>query len=132
MKIFLINQIINIFLNNDIIFRQDDVAAIDVNMGCPKEFSIKGGMGVALLGKPEKAKAILSTLVQGLKIPVSCKIRILSTTEDTVNLVKEFAGTGISAIGIHGRTRDERPQHKVHPDVIRAVAREVSIAVIAK
>lgn len=101
-------------------------------MGCPKEFSIKGGMGVALLAKPEKARVILKTLVDGLKIPVSCKIRILSTTQETIDLVKSFEATGISAIGIHGRTRDERPQHKVHPDVIKAVAEEISIPVIAK
>lgn len=30
-----------------------DVAAVDINMGCPKSFSISGGMGAALLSKPE-------------------------------------------------------------------------------
>jgi len=30
---------------------ENDVAAIDLNMGCPKEFSIQGGMGAALLKK---------------------------------------------------------------------------------
>lgn len=44
-------------------------------MGCPKEFSIKGGMGAALLAKPEKARGILKTLVENLRIPVTCKIR---------------------------------------------------------
>lgn len=34
------------------------MAAVDVNMGCPKEFSVKGGMGAALLGKPDKAKEV--------------------------------------------------------------------------
>ena len=34
--------------------REGFVAGIDVNMGCPKEFSIKGGMGAALLTQPEK------------------------------------------------------------------------------
>lgn len=34
-------------------FRSKDVAAIDINMGCPKSFSISGGMGAALLSKPE-------------------------------------------------------------------------------
>ena len=32
--------------------RSNDVAAIDVNMGCPKSFSVSGGMGAALLSKP--------------------------------------------------------------------------------
>lgn len=109
---------------------QDDVMGIDINMGCPKEFSVKGGMGVALLYDPEKAKAILRRLVEGLHIPVTCKIRILETVEATVALVKEFEAIGISAIGIHGRTKVERPQHAVHMDVIRQVAESVDIPVI--
>lgn len=60
---------------------ENDVAGIDINMGCPKEFSLKGGMGAALLTNPEKAKAILSTLVQNLKIPVTCKIRVFESIE---------------------------------------------------
>lgn len=54
---------------------ENDVAAIDINMGCPKEFSIKGGMGAALLADPDRAKDILKTLVDNVKIPVTCKIR---------------------------------------------------------
>lgn len=34
-------------------FRCKDVAAVDINMGCPKSFSISGGMGAALLAKPD-------------------------------------------------------------------------------
>uniref|UniRef100_F1L5T2 tRNA-dihydrouridine synthase 2-like protein n=1 Tax=Ascaris suum TaxID=6253 RepID=F1L5T2_ASCSU len=34
----------------------DDIAAIDVNMGCPKLFSLTGGMGAALLTQPDKIK----------------------------------------------------------------------------
>ncbi|TSM52249.1 E3 ubiquitin-protein ligase AMFR [Bagarius yarrelli] len=58
---------------------ENDVAAIDVNMGCPKEYSTKGGMGSALLSDPDKIEAILTTLVRGISKPVTCKIRILPT-----------------------------------------------------
>lgn len=34
-------------------FRCKDVAAVDINMGCPKSFSVSGGMGAALLSKPD-------------------------------------------------------------------------------
>lgn len=94
---------------------ENDVAGIDVNMGCPKEFSVKGGMGAALAANIENAKKILTTLVNSLSIPVTCKIRIRKTTEETIEHVKELASTGIKAIAIHGRTREERPQHKPHP-----------------
>lgn len=101
-------------------------------MGCPKEFSITGGMGVALLAKPEKACHILKTLVTNVTIPVSCKIRILNTGEDTLCLVQQLISTGIKAIAIHGRTRDERPQHAVHTDIIKYVAERIPIPAIAK
>merc|ERR1712020_422517 len=60
-----------------------DVSGLDVNMGCPKSFSLKGGMGAALLSQPEKIKDILTSLVKavGLRIPVTCKIRIFNDTE---------------------------------------------------
>ncbi|KAH9628787.1 hypothetical protein HF086_004947 [Spodoptera exigua] len=110
---------------------EKDVAAIDINMGCPKEFSIKGGMGVALLAQPEKAYNILKTLVDNLSISVTCKIRILQTPEETLEVVEKLVSSGIKAIGIHGRTRDERPQHAVHTDVIKYVAERISVPVIA-
>ncbi|XP_017109267.1 tRNA-dihydrouridine(20) synthase [NAD(P)+]-like [Drosophila bipectinata] len=110
---------------------QRDISGLDINMGCPKEFSIKGGMGAALLSEPDKAAVILRTLCSNLDIPVTCKIRILPDVDDTIRLVQKLADTGIAAIGIHARTRDERPQHKPHPDVLRAVAQAVSIPIIA-
>lgn len=36
-----------------------DVAAVDVNMGCPKRFSLQGAMGAALLKRPEIAADIV-------------------------------------------------------------------------
>ena len=94
---------------------QGDIAALDVNMGCPKDFSIKGGMGVALLYDLERAKGILKTLVDNLNIPVTCKIRIMPELEDTIRTVQELESTGIAAIAVHGRTKIERPRHPVHP-----------------
>ncbi|XP_047451692.1 tRNA-dihydrouridine(20) synthase [NAD(P)+]-like [Mugil cephalus] len=110
---------------------EKDVAAVDVNMGCPKEYSTKGGMGAALLSDPDKIEAILKTLVSGLSIPVTCKIRILPSVEDTVSLVRRIEKTGVAAIAVHGRFKEERPRHPVHCDYIQAVAQAVSIPVIA-
>lgn len=110
---------------------QQDVAAIDVNMGCPKDFSIKGGMGVALLYDLPRAKAILEGLVSSVTIPVTCKIRILPDLEETVQLAKELQSTGISAIGVHGRTKTERPRDPVNEEAIAKVASALHIPVIA-
>ncbi|ESO91102.1 hypothetical protein LOTGIDRAFT_191598 [Lottia gigantea] len=110
---------------------EKDVLAIDVNMGCPQLFSLKGGMGAALLTQPEKIKNILTTLVNGLNIPVSCKIRILPELSDTLELVKLIERTGVCAIGVHGRTIDERPRHPNQNNVIKAITQTVNIPVIA-
>ncbi|XP_055617697.1 tRNA-dihydrouridine(20) synthase [NAD(P)+]-like isoform X2 [Toxorhynchites rutilus septentrionalis] len=110
---------------------QKDIAAIDINMGCPKDFSIKGGMGVALLYDVDRAKGILKTLVDNLSIPVTCKIRIMPQLEDSIKTAKELESTGIAAIAVHGRTKIERPRHPVHPDVIREIAQVLRIPVIA-
>ncbi|KAK6052979.1 hypothetical protein COOONC_09515, partial [Cooperia oncophora] len=86
-----------------------DVAAIDVNMGCPKSFSIHCGMGAALLTQVDKVKEPSATL----------------------NLVREIEKCGVAALGVHGRRRDERDPHPCRIDEIREVARTVSIPVIA-
>uniref|UniRef100_A0A1E1XAP3 Putative trna-dihydrouridine synthase n=1 Tax=Amblyomma aureolatum TaxID=187763 RepID=A0A1E1XAP3_9ACAR len=108
-----------------------DVAGIDVNMGCPKEFSIKGGMGAALLTQADKVKAILAALVQSTDLPVTCKIRVLEKLEDTLALGKLIESTGVKAIAVHGRTKEERPQHANRNAVIKALAEHVGIPVIA-
>ena len=54
-----------------------DVAGVDLNMGCPKAFSVSGGMGAALLRTPEIAVDILKTLKRNLPVPITCKIRLL-------------------------------------------------------
>lgn len=108
------------------------MAAIDINMGCPKEFSLKGGMGAALLTQPEKAKEILTTLVQNVKVPITCKIRVFEDVDKTLELVKTLASSGISAIAVHGRTRTERPQHLNRNSTIRKIAEALDIPVIGK
>ncbi|XP_076244192.1 dihydrouridine synthase 2 isoform X2 [Calliopsis andreniformis] len=90
---------------------EQDIAGIDLNMGCPKLFSMLGKMGAALLQNPDTATNILRTLVDNLSIPVTCKIRVLPDTEKTLKLCELLASTGIAAIAVHGRTVSERPQH---------------------
>ena len=52
--------------------------------------------------------------------------------EDTVRLALLIQSTGVAALAVHGRTRDERPQHKNRNHVIKAIAEALSIPVIAK
>ncbi|KAJ1921285.1 tRNA-dihydrouridine synthase 2 [Tieghemiomyces parasiticus] len=108
-----------------------DVCGVDVNCGCPKKFSIQGGMGAALLSQPEKLEAILRRLVEGCDVPVTCKIRLLEDDEQTIKLVKMIESTGVKALAVHCRTRDERPRDPAHWDRLRLVTDAIkSIPVI--
>ena len=72
-------------------------------MGCPKSFSIKGGCA-ALLKKPEVACDIISGLKERFPdMPISCKIRLLNTTEETVKLCQSLEKAGAYAISVHAR-----------------------------
>ena len=88
-----------------------DVSAIDINMGCPRKFSISGGMGAALLEDPDRAARILkklkNDLLKPLHKPLSCKIRLLENTQKTVDFVEGMINAGADAVAIHGR----RPGH---------------------
>ncbi|XP_042514255.1 tRNA-dihydrouridine(20) synthase [NAD(P)+]-like [Macadamia integrifolia] len=108
-----------------------DVAAVDINMGCPKSFSISGGMGSALLSKPELINDILTTLKRNLDMPVTCKIRLLKSPQDTVELARKIEKTGVSALAIHGRKVPDRPRDPAKWNEIADVVAALSIPVIA-
>jgi tRNA-dihydrouridine synthase 2 len=112
---------------------KEDISGIDVNCGCPKHFSISGGMGAALLKKPDHLVNILKTLVEKSGLPVTCKIRLLDKTdpEPTKELVKRLAGTGIKAIAVHCRTPEQRPHEKGNQDIFSFLSECIDIPLIA-
>jgi tRNA-dihydrouridine synthase 2 len=79
-----------------------------------------------------KKKKILTTLVNGCSKPITCKIRCLPTIEETIVLCKIIEKCGVAAIGVHGRFQHERSRNPNHDDFIAAVAKELTIPVIAK
>jgi tRNA-dihydrouridine synthase 2 len=112
-----------------------DVAGIDVNAGCPKPFSVTGGMGAALLQTPEKLAAILEALVREIPrdfgIGVSVKIRLLETAAETEALVRRLVRTGITGLTIHCRTTPMRPRERAIRGQLRMIAdvcREAGVA----
>ncbi|KAG2184798.1 hypothetical protein INT43_000711, partial [Umbelopsis isabellina] len=111
---------------------KDDVAGIDVNCGCPKKFSVQGGMGAALLSNQPQLKKILDNLVANSGLPVTCKIRILQTPEKTRELVQMVESTGIKALTVHCRTKDMRSSQRAQWDALKDIVETVkSIPVIA-
>lgn len=113
-----------------------DVAAIDVNSGCPKHFSIHSGMGAALLRTPDTLVNILTALVQQVGEPfgisISVKIRLLESEEKTVALVERLVKTGIRNLTLHCRTTPMRPREPaIHDDgqlaKVAAICREAGV-----
>ena len=80
-----------------------DVSSIDVNMGCPKKFSVSGGMGSALLADKDRASRIIKTLRAEIPRPVSCKIRLLKDTAATIDFMQAMIQAGAQAIAVHAR-----------------------------
>ncbi|GAA6028018.1 hypothetical protein JCM8097_001832 [Rhodosporidiobolus ruineniae] len=56
---------------------EGDVGGVGLNCGCPKAFSLQGGMGAALLKDPERLCSILRALVASTDLPIDAKIRLL-------------------------------------------------------
>lgn len=82
-----------------------DVDGIDINMGCPKKFSVSGGMGSALLTDMPRACDIIKTLRRNISLPISAKIRIIpgEFPKNTIDFVQGLIQAGANAVTIHAR-----------------------------
>jgi tRNA-dihydrouridine synthase B len=109
-----------------------DVAAIDINMGCPVTKVVAKGEGSALMRTPELAAEVVSAMVSAVSVPVTVKFR--SGWDDvSVNAVEfglAMEAAGASALTVHGRTRDQFYHGKADWDVIASVKAAVDVPVI--
>jgi tRNA-dihydrouridine synthase 2 len=94
----------------------NDVDGIDINMGCPKKFSVSGGMGSALLDDLPRACDIISTLRRNLSAVISCKIRLLEDDRKTVDFVTALVNAGACAVAIHAREVGDESQQAAKLD----------------
>lgn len=87
-------------------------------------------MGSALLRDPERLRDILSTLRRNLPLPVTCKIRLLDTPEQSLRLLQIVEHAGAQAVAIHARYIPDRPYVRALPDLVRPLAEAASVPVI--
>ncbi len=107
-------------------------AFIDVNMGCPVPKIVNNGDGSALMKNPKLIGDIVSALVKATSLPITIKIRA-GFTADTINapkIAKIAEESGVTAIAVHGRTREQYYHGQADWSVIKAVKDAVSVPVI--
>jgi len=91
-------------------------ALIDINMGCPVKKVTNGDAGSALMKDELLASRILTSVVKAVKLPVTLKMRTGwdSKNRNAPNLARIAEDAGISAVFVHGRTRNDF--YKGHAD----------------
>ena len=105
---------------------------IDINMGCPATKVVKNNSGSALMKNPELAEKIAKIVVLNSPIPVTVKIRkgFYEKDSNAVSFAKMLQDCGVSAICVHGRTKEQLFRGKSDWDIVKKVKENVSVPVI--
>lgn len=96
---------------------------IDINYGCPVKAVACKGAGAALLQDIPKMVSMTETIVKATQIPVTVKTRLgwSDSTKNVIENAERLQDTGIKAITIHGRTREQMYKGEADWTLIAAV-----------
>lgn len=106
---------------------------IDINMGCPAKKVCNTWAGSALMRDEALVARILSAVVKAVDVPVTLKIRTGWDSEhrNALTIARIAQDSGVAALAVHGRTRDQHYTGVAEYDTIAAVKAALSIPVLA-
>lgn len=105
---------------------------IDLNFGCPIDLIVRRGSGAALLKRPSRLAQVVEAVRLAVDVPLSAKLRLgySEAKLNVVDLAVRAQEAGADAVGVHGRTRNQRYRLNARWDLIDEVARTVEIPVL--
>lgn len=111
---------------------------IDLNMGCPAKKVCGAAAGSALLRDEPLVARILEAVVSAVRttypaVPVTLKFRtgFSRAARNALNIARIAENSGIAALALHGRTREDHYEGSAEYDTIAQVKQLVRIPVFA-
>jgi tRNA-dihydrouridine synthase B len=106
---------------------------IDINMGCPAKKVCGKACGSALLKDEPLVAKLLEAVVAAVSIPVTLKIRTGwdAASRNGVRIARIAESSGIQALAVHGRTREDFYTGDAEYETIREIKSSIRIPVFA-
>jgi tRNA-dihydrouridine synthase B len=106
---------------------------IDINMGCPAKKVCNAWAGSALMRDEALVARILDAVVNAVDVPVTLKIRTgwAADQRNALTIARIAEDTGIAALAVHGRTRNQQYTGVAEYDTIAMIKSQLSIPILA-
>jgi len=106
---------------------------IDINMGCPAKKVCKVDAGSALMRDEALVARICAAVVAAVPVPVTLKIRTgwARAHRNGLVIARIAQDSGIAALAVHGRTREDQYEGAAEYDSIAAIKQALTIPVFA-
>src|SRR5690606_32712481 len=104
-----------------------------ITLGCPGKKACNAWAGAALMPEQPLVAGICAAVVRAVDVPVTLKIRTGwdATHRNAPAIARIAQDSGIAALAVHGRTRDQQYTGSAEYDTIAAIKAALSIPVIA-
>lgn len=105
---------------------------IDINFGCPETNILAGKAGAFFIKHPEQMDKVLNSVLKNTNLPVTAKIRIGwdNNSINALEVCKKLEDFNLSAIAVHGRTKQQGYSGKADWEIIKKVKEKVNIPII--